>query len=72
MFKIENTVTEMKNASDKFISTLNMAQGKNSLILENILICSCCSVTKPCLTLCNLMDCNIPGFPVLHYLLKFA
>ena len=28
MLKTENTVTEMKNASDKFISTLNMAQGK--------------------------------------------
>ena len=23
-------------------------------------------------TLCNPMDCNTPGFPVLHYLLKFA
>ena len=32
----------------------------------------CRSVTKSCLTLCNLMDCSIPGFPVLHYLLEFA
>ena len=23
-----------------------------------------------CLTLCNPMDCSMPGFPVLHYLLK--
>ena len=23
-----------------------------------------------CLTLCTLMDCSMPGFPVLHYLLK--
>ena len=29
----------------------------------------CCSVTKLCLTLCNPMDCSIPGFPVLHHLL---
>ena len=24
----------------------------------------CCSVTKSCLTLCNLMDCSMPGSPV--------
>ena len=34
--------------------------------------CGCCSVTKPCLTLCDLMDCSMPGFPVLHYLPEFA
>ena len=32
----------------------------------------CCSVAKSCLTLCNPMKCNMPGFPVLHYLLEFA
>ena len=32
----------------------------------------CCSVAKSCLTLCNPMDCSMPGFPVLHYLLEFA
>ena len=32
----------------------------------------CCSVAKSCLTLCDSMDCSIPGFPVLHYLLEFA
>ena len=25
---------------------------------------SCCSVAKSCLTLCNPMDCRMPGFPV--------
>ena len=33
---------------------------------------NCCSIAKPCLTLCNPMDCSMPGFPVLHYLLEFA
>ena len=33
---------------------------------------SSCSVTQLCLTLCDPMDCNIPGFPVLDYLLEFA
>ena len=32
----------------------------------------CCSVAKSCPTLCDLMDCSTPGFPVLHYLLEFA
>ena len=30
--------------------------------------CSCCSVTHSCPTLCDLMDCSMPGFPVLHHL----
>ena len=28
----------------------------------------CCSVTK----LCDPMNCSMPGFPVLHYLLEFT
>ena len=32
----------------------------------------CCSVTQSCLALCDPMESNMPGFPVLHYLLKFA
>ena len=31
-----------------------------------------CSFAKSCLTLCNSMDCIIPGFPVHHHLLEFA
>ena len=30
------------------------------------------SVAQSCPTLCNPMDCNMPGFPVLHQLLEFA
>ena len=26
-----------------------------------------CSVTRPCSTLCNPMDCSTPGFPVHHH-----
>jgi len=32
----------------------------------------CCLVTKLCLTLCDPMDCSMPGFLVFHYLLEFA
>ena len=38
--------------------------------LDHIL--SCCSVAKSCPTLCNPLNCSIPGFPVLHYLPEFA
>ena len=39
-----------------------MGSRKNSLI--------CCSVTKSCLTLCDPMDCGMPGLPVHHQLLE--
>ena len=35
-------------------------------------LCFCCSVTKSCLTLCNSMDCNMPGFSVPHHLPEFS
>ena len=49
-------------------------------ILLNLLVqrqlavscCCCCSVTQSCLTLCDPLDCSMPGFPVLHDLLEFA
>ena len=31
-----------------------------------------CSFAQACPALCDPMDWNMPGFPVLHYLLKFA
>ena len=33
---------------------------------------SCCSVAQSCPTLCDLMECSMPGFPVLHHLLELA
>ena len=32
----------------------------------------CCSVVQSCLTLCDPMDCSLPGFPVLHHLPELA
>ena len=34
--------------------------------------CSCCSVAQSCPTLCDPMDCSMPGFPVLHHLPEFV
>ena len=39
---------------------------------DNIQHCHCCSITQSCPTLCNPMDCNTPGFAILHYLSEFA
>ena len=37
-----------------------------------LLIYRCCSVAQLYLTLCDPMDCSMPGYPVLHYLLEVA
>ena len=39
---------------------------------ELIIDSCCCCFANLCPTLCEPMDCSIPGFPVLHYLLEFA
>ena len=31
-----------------------------------------CLVAQSCLTLCDPMDCNTPGFPVRHQFLEFT
>ena len=47
------------------------SRGADILIL-GILTPYCCSVAQSCPTLCNTMDCSMPGFLVLHYLPQFA
>ena len=32
----------------------------------------CCSVAQSCQTLCNPMDCSMPGFPLLNHLLELV
>ena len=32
----------------------------------------CCSVAQLCLTLCDPMDCSMPGFSAIHHLLELA
>ena len=44
-----------------------------SILVSLFLFCCwCCPVAKSCLTLCNPMNCSMPGFCVLRYLLEFA
>ena len=47
-------------------------QFKNYFKNSDYDVACCCSVIQLCLTLCNPMDCSMPGFPVLHYLPEFA
>ena len=35
-------------------------------------LCCCCSVAQSCPTLCDPMDCSMPGFFVPHHRLEFA
>ena len=48
------------------------SQNTSIIISSSYCYCCCCSVAQLCLTLCNLMDCRMPTYPVLHYLPELA
>ena len=65
----KNTKTyKYKNTAVKFEFQIN---NRYNLNMFQILPC-CCSVIKSCPTICNPMNCTMPGFPVHHYLPEFA
>ena len=35
-------------------------------------LCTCCSFAQSCSSLCDLMDCSMPSFPVPHHLPELA
>ena len=49
----------------------NQNSQKNKLVMDKIVV-QFSSGTQSCPTLCDPMDCRMPGFPVLHYLPEFA
>ena len=53
------------NLTDKVTFGSSLKAGRRKL-------CCCCSVCQSCPTLCDPMDCNTPGFPVLHCLPELA
>ena len=72
---MENRVTEgPKKCSSK--SQLNYCSSSGALAESKLThlthFCCCCSVIQLCLTLCDPMDCSMPGFPVLRQLQEFA
>ena len=61
-------------ASDLSVANLRN-QTQTSVCKEKkfiVLYQSVSSVTQSCLTLCDPMDCSMPGFPVHHQLLELA
>ena len=46
--------------------------GHVTLVAKCCIAFGCCSVTQLCPTICNPMDCSMPGFPVLHHLPAFV
>ena len=55
------------------VRSLTVAQSASVKILPLYTGCVvCCSIAKLCLTVCDPMSYSMPGFPVLHYLPKFA
>ena len=61
-----------KKQKTKTKTTTSMFLTKSYSAENTIQGTSCCSLTQLCPTLCNPMDCSMPGFPVLHHLLGFA
>ena len=51
------------------VADVQKLKGYQSIYWWNL---NCCSVAKSCPTLCDSMDCSMPGFSVLHHLPKFA
>ena len=59
-------------SSFKYFNKRN-AEEMQTLVLNYYAVCfCCCSVAKSCPTLCDHMDCSMPGSSVLHYLPEFA
>ena len=54
------------------VSILDQLRDLAVLLMRVLTVSHCCSVTKLCPTLCDTNISNTPGFPVLHYLSKFA
>ena len=71
---LKNVNKQYKVCSPQGAEDPAMLQGKQCAhpADSKIYSCLCCSVTQSCPTLCDLMDCSTPGFPVIHYLSMFA
>ena len=64
--------TSSLETQDKAQCICNKGEKNKTQAVYSPLSCSCCSVTQLCPTLCNLMDCTVPGLPVSPHPLKFA
>ena len=69
---IRSSIMAFSAFSCKITQLLNSPQIIHGIPRSSLPTNFCSSVTKLCPTLCNPMDCSMPGFPVLHYLPEFA
>ena len=72
--KLDMTEQLTHTHTHTYTHTLREAIWCNSLFFSFAVSCCCCCCLgfKPCLTLCNPMDCHTPGLPILHYFPEFA
>ena len=57
--------------TDMRVEKINIGDGYHP-ITPKMYACCCCSVTQLCPTLCNPVDCSMPGLPVHHHLPELA
>ena len=69
--KVFNKILKLWIFSKKSVIGLPDTITKCPVIFEFQIDNDCCSVTKSCPVLCDLMDCSTPGLPVPHHLLEF-
>ena len=62
----------ISSLSSPSTSSWNHPSTSVSVDLIILIFLFCCSVAKPCPTLCDHMDCSTPGFLVLHNLPELA
>ena len=55
-----------------FFSSVSDCKWDINNLASALMICCCCLVAQSRQNLCDPMDCNVPGFPVLHHLLEFV
>ena len=62
-------VAESKEELKSLLMKVKEESEKVGFPLEEIfyLLYYCCSVSQSCLTICDPMDCSMPGCPVLHH-----
>ena len=61
-----------KESHTQRLNNNTVINGSTPLLIYDYHDCCCCSVTKLCRTLCDLMDCSTPDFLVLHHLPELA
>ena len=75
LFNLENSYVLGKIKMFSLNTSISKALWNISKAFYSSIFTSCRWVTESCPTLwglCDPIDCSIPGFPVLHYLLEFV